>query len=210
MQNIITVIFENESEGYQLITELRNAPVTEEASILQMALVKCDKSGLELLDRYDGIAASSEGTVLGGLTGALLGVLGGPIGMLLMGTTGALAGTMASTGGAVAGAAMLETVAGKLIEGDVALILLADEEYESYLDNKFEKFSVEILRHDAIEIAEEVEEANNIEREMQRQALMQLRQSKAEEQKARLQEKREARKAELEADFEEYKKNYQL
>ena len=118
MQNIITVIFENESEGYQLITELRNAPVTEEASILQMALVKCDKSGLELLDRYDGIAASSEGTVLGGLTGALLGVLGGPIGMLLMGTTGALAGTMASTGGAVAGAAMLETVAGKLIEGE--------------------------------------------------------------------------------------------
>ena len=104
----------------------------------------------------------------------------------------------------------METVAGKLVEGEAALIILVEEEDEAYLDGKLNKFPVEILRHDALDIAEEVEEAIKIQNEMDRQARMQLRRSKAEDYKKQLQEKREVRKAELEANFEEYKKNYQF
>ena len=210
MQNIISVIFENESDGYQMITELRQEPVSEQAAILQMALVKCDEGGLTLHDQYEGIARSAGGTVIGGLTGSLIGILGGPFGMLLMGTSGALMGRMADVGGAVAGEALLETVASKLVEGDAALIILAEEEDESYLDAKISKFPAEILRYDALDIADEVDEAIRIQSEMNRQARMQLRQSRKDAQEAYLKEKHEARKAELEADFEEYKKNLQL
>ena len=210
MQNIISVIFDNESDGYQMITELRQEPVAEQAAIMQMVLVKCDKDGLTVCDRYDGIARSAEGTVIGGLTGSLIGILGGPLGVLFMGTSGALMGKMADVGGAAAGEALLETVAAKLVEGDAALIILAEEEDETYLDEKISKFPAEILRYDALEIAYEVDEAIKIQSEMSRLARLQLRESKKAEKRALLQEKHEARKAELEADFEEYKKNLQL
>ena len=119
-------------------------------------------------------------------------------------------GRMADVGGAVAGEALLETVASKLVDGDAALIILAEEEDESYLDAKISRFPAEILRYDALDIADEVDEAIRIQSEMDRQARMQLRQSRKDAKEAYLKEKHEARKAELEADFEEYKKNLQL
>ena len=210
MHNIITAVFQNESEGYQMITELRNAPVTEQAAILQMMLVKCDEKGLELCDRYEGIATVGKGSLIGGLTGSMIGILGGPLGVLLMGTAGAMTGTMVDTGEAVAGEVLMETVAGKLYKGEVGLIILADEEDESYLDGILSKFPVEILRYDALDIAEEVDEAIKIQDEKDRQALMRLRQRKKEAEEKEWQEKREAWKAELEANFEEFKKNYNL
>jgi uncharacterized membrane protein len=210
MQNIITAIFQNESEGYQMITELSHAPVTEQAAILQMALVKCDEKGLQLCDRYEGIATSGVGPLIGGLTGGLIGILGGPLGILFMGTAGALTGSMVDGGEAVVGEALMETVANKLYKGEVGLIILADEEDESYIDGILSKVPVEILRYDALDIADEVDRAVEIQNEMDRQARLQLRQSKKEAAEKEWQEKRDARQAELEANFEEYKKTYNL
>ena len=207
MQNIITAIFQNESEGYQMITELSHAPVTEQAAILQMALVKCDEKGLELCDRYEGIATSGKGTLIGGLTGSLIGILGGPLGVLFMGTAGAMTGSMVDGGEAIAGEALMETVAGKLYKGEVGLIILADEEDESYLNGILSKVPVEILRYDALAIADEVDQAIEIQNELDRQARLQLRQSKKEAAEKERQEKLEAWQAELEANFEEFKKN---
>ena len=210
MQNIISAIFRNESDGYQMITELRQAPVTEQAAILQMALVKCDEAGLTLCDRYDGIAASGSGAAIGGVVGGLIGVLGGPLGILLMGASGALIGSMANTTEAVAGEALMETVAAKLVEGEIALIILAEEEDESYLDEKLSKCPAEILRYDALDIADEIDEAIKIQNEMNRQARIQLREGRREDIRELRREKREAKKAELEANFEEYKKNLNI
>jgi len=208
MQNIISAIFKNESDGYQMITELRQAPVSEQAAIIQMVLVKCDKKGLVLCDRYDGIAGSAEGTAIGGIVGSLIGILGGPLGVLLMGTSGAMMGSMADMTESVTGEALMETVASKIYEGESALVILADEEDEAYLDAKLNKFPAEILRYDALDVADEVDEAIKIQTEMDRQARLQLRQKKEKEYNEYIEKKREERKAELEANFEEYKKNY--
>lgn len=210
MQNIITAIYRNESEGYQMITELRQAPVTEQATILQMALVKSEASGLKLCDGYDGIAMNADGAAIGGMVGALVGILGGPLGVLLLGANGAMIGSMTDITESVAGEALLETVANKLYEGEAGLVLLVEEKDEAYLDAKLNKFPCEIMRHDALDVADEVDEAIKIQTEMDRQARMQLREMKKEENRAQLEAKREARKAELEANFEEYKKNYSL
>ena len=210
MENVIAVVFKNESDGYQMITELRNAPKTDQATILQMGLVKCDESGVKLCDSYDAISGSAAATTIGGLMGAFIGILGGPIGILLMGATGAMAGSMVDVGGATASAAMLEIVADKLSAGDVALVVQAQEEDEAYLDEKFSKFPVEIARFDAADVAEELEEAVLLQKEMTRQARYQLRQTRKADMKASLKAKRQEREAELEKNFEEYKANLDL
>jgi uncharacterized membrane protein len=207
MKNIIAAIFKNESDGYQMITELRKTPSTQQAVIAQMVLVKRENGTFNVCDRFDGISQNAEGTIAGGLIGAVVGLLGGPLGVLLMGATGALAGSMVDLSGSTYGEAMLETVATKMMDGEVALIILAEENDEAFLDALLGKFDAMILRYDAVDVADEVEEAAAMQKEMARQARQQLRESKREERKQKNEEKREAKEAEMEAEFEEYKKN---
>ena len=89
-------------------------------------------------------------------------------------------------------------------EATVALIALVDEEDESILDGKLSSFKAEILRFDAAAIAEQVEEAQQMQREMARQARMQLRESR----KADFQKKVEEKRAKLSADFAEFKAKF--
>ena len=204
MQNIITAIFKVESEGYQAITTLRQVPVTDNSAILQMSLVKKVGTGLSICDSFDSGAHTTDDTLHGGVIGGLLGILGGPIGVLLSGSTGALIGSAIDAKDARNSASLIETVADKLQDGDVALIALAEEATESDLDRKLSKFDVEILRYDAAVIAEEVEEAEKLQKEMERQARAQLRATKKEERKKAVEEKR----AKISADFEAFKAKF--
>ena len=204
MQNIIAVIFKNESEGFQAMTQLRQLPATEKASILQMVLVKREENGIRVCDRYDSGINTSDDTMIGGLVGSLVGVMGGPIGVLLMGSYGMLAGSMLDATDAISDAAMIETVAGKLISGEVALIALAEEEEESFIDAQLSGFQTEIARFDAAVVAAEVDEAIEMEQEMARQARQELRKSKKEDRKMKIEEKR----AKLSAEFAEFKAKF--
>lgn len=204
MQNVLAAIFEVESEGYQAITTLSRNPVTERSVILQMALVKRDGKSIIVRDSFDSGAHTADDTLLGGMVGGLVGILGGPVGMLLMGSYGALAGSAIDTAEALSGASLVEAVANKLQDGMVALVALVDEIVETDLDDRLSKFKVEILRFDAAVIAEEVEEAERMQREMERQARQQLRQSKKAERKKDV----EAKRAKLAADFEAFKSKF--
>ena len=205
MQNIVAVIFKTESEGFQAITELRQAPVTDKCAVMQMALVKRTEQGYVLCDGYDAGIVTTGNAMLGGLLGGLVGILGGPIGVLLMGSAGALAGSMAGTADSLDMASLLETVAAKMVEGEIALIALAEEKDETELDEKLGRFQTTIARFDAAAIAEEVEEAQKLQLEADRQALAELRKIKIEDRKARIEAKREK----INAGFEEYYKMFQ-
>ncbi len=204
MHNIIAAVFKNESEGYQAMTQLRQLPANEVSAILQMVLVKRENEGIRVCDRFDSGINTSDDMVLGGLVGSLVGILGGPIGVLLMGSYGMLAGSMLDTADAVSGEAMIETVAGKLLDGEVALIALAEETDESFIDAQLSGFQVEIARFDAAVIADEVDEAIMMEKEMARQARQELRKTKKKDRKAKVEEKR----AKLSADFAAFKAKF--
>lgn len=204
MQNILAVVFEIESEGFQALTTLSKSPVTDKAAILQMALVKREAQKITVCDSFNSGIRTNDDTLLGGLLGGLLGVLGGPIGVLLMGSYGSLAGSVVDAGDALEDTSLMEAVAGKLQEGTVALIALVDEEDEAVLDDKLSSFKADILRFDAAAIAEQVEEAQQMQREMARQARMQLRESR----KADFQKKVEEKRAKLSADFAEFKAKF--
>ena len=197
MYNIVAAIFEVESEGYQALTTLAKTPILNDTTVLQMALVKRDNGFLKICDSFDSGIHSTNDTLIGGLVGSVIGMLGGPIGMLLMGSYGALAGSLVDAGDSAGSASLIEKVAEKLLDGEMAMIALVDETNEAELDNALAAYKVTIARFDAVVIAEEVEEAQKIQKEMARQTRKQLRDAKKQERK----EKREARREKIKSDF---------
>ena len=201
MYNIIAAIFDVESEGYQAMTTLSKTPIIEETSILQMALVKRENGAIKVCDSYDSGIHTTDDMLLGGLLGGLIGILGGPMGVLLMGSYGTLAGSLVDTGDALDSATVMERVADKLVDGEVALVMLAEEINEDEIDSKLKGYKITIARFDAAVVAEEVEQAEEAQKEMERQARKELRAAKKEERK----DKREAKKAEISASFAAFK-----
>lgn len=198
MQNIIATVFDVESEGFQAITTLRNRALTENYAIMEMALVKKIGNTLSICDSFSSEVFTSDDTIHGGFIGSLIGVIGGPIGVLLGGSAGALTGSLIDTKDAERNASMLEMVAGKLGDREISLIILADETDEGSLDPELDRYKATIIRFDAATIAVEVEEAQKMQKELERQARVRLREQKKEEHKQEIESKR----AKLAADFE--------
>jgi len=186
------------------MTQLSRTPIIEETSILQMVLVKRENGTLKVCDSYDSGTHTTDDTLLGGLLGGLVGVLGGPVGMLLMGSYGALVGSLVDTGDALDTQTLMERVADKLQDGDVALIMLAEEINEEEVDNALKGFKVTIARFDAAAIANEVEMIEDSQKEKERLDRKELREAKKEERKDKL----EAKKAEIGADFAAFKSRF--
>ena len=204
MQNIVVASFEIESEGYQAITELKNNPGEENSLISQAILVKKEAEGIKVLDSFDTGVDTIDDTLKGGLIGTAIGIIGGPIGMLLGGSLGYMTGAGMDTADAIDNASMLEQIAGKLNEGDVALIGLADEEDEALIDKKLAKFKIILARYDAAVVAQEVDAAREMQAEMARQAREELRKQKSDEFK----EKVETRRDKIKDQFNELKDKY--
>lgn len=204
MESILAAIFDVESEGYQAITMLRRKPLSDNYGILQMSLVKRVGKTIVECDSFQSGVQTTDDTHRGGVIGSLLGVLGGPIGVILLGSTGALAGSVIDARDAKESDSLLEKVAQKLDEHRLALIALVTEENESELDTVLGQFKTDVLRFDAAAVAEEVEEAEKLEKEMERQARQQLRESKKAEHKKAV----EKHRAKIKADFEDFKAKF--
>ena len=83
----------------------------------------------------------------------------------------------------------------------MALIILAEEKEEAYLDSVFSKFDVDIMRCDAAQIAAEVDEAIRLQEENEHLELVDLRKAREKEYKEAV----EKEKAKLEAEFEKFR-----
>ena len=126
MENVVTVVFAQESEAYQALTELRNAPTGEGYVVPEAALVKCADDKLTLVDGFDTGVVTEDDTAAGVIVGSLVGILGGPLGVLLGAGVGALAGSALDSSDAIDLGSMLEITALKLYAGDVAIVALVE------------------------------------------------------------------------------------
>lgn len=174
-KNVIVTLFKVESEAYQALTELRQAPEAATYLVSAAALVKKENGACKMLDAFDTGAHTANDTAKGSLIGMAVGILGGPIGMLLGASSGALIGMAVDAGDAGFGASMLEKVADKLDDGMLAIIALAEEDDTFALDQKLSAFDTVIARFDAEAVADEVQRAAEVEEEMARLARMELR-----------------------------------
>lgn len=204
MENVVMVLFEVESEAYQALAELRRDAVNPSYTISQIGLVKKQDGRILPCEGFDSGVDTRDDTAKGGLIGSLVGILGGPLGVLFSGSVGALIGTAIDTNDAVKNKSMLERVSEKLQDNQVALTALIQESNESAFDYRVSKFKTEILRWDAAVIAEEVEEAEKLEKEMRKSAKAKLREERKEDRKQELDKKR----AEIRADFDAIREKF--
>ena len=190
-RNVVVAVFNIESEGFQAFTELKQSLAGDTYFVNAAALVKKENGVCTVLDMFDTGASTKNDTMTGGLIGMLMGVLGGPIGMLFGAAAGSYAGMSLDAADTAYGASMVEQIADKLDDGMVAIIAFAGEETTAALDEKLSKFDTVIARFDADAVAEEVDEAIEMQYEMARQARMRLRKEKKEKVREELKENRE-------------------
>ena len=195
--NVIVAVFKVESEGFQALSELRQAAAGESYLVSAAALLKKDKNVCNYLDGFDTGVQTENDALLGGLIGMTIGILAGPLGVLLGGSYGALIGSTVDVGDAAFGLSMLDQIADKLDDGMVALVALAEEETEDALNAKLSAFDTTIARFDAEVVADEVDRAYEKQYEMARQAKMEIR----EERRAELREELEKNAEILSANF---------
>ena len=140
MEHIVAALFDVPSEAYQAFTELKGFPQNDETRIAQAVLLKKENGVISVADAFDPLRQVGSDMLTGTLVGSVLGILGGPLGMLFGAGVGAWVGSMGSSEEAMAQATLLETVATRLKNGDVAIIALAQERSETPLDQFFGRF----------------------------------------------------------------------
>lgn len=203
MENVVTAIFDVESEAYQAFAELRQKPFGEGYVVAETALLKREGDAIILADSFDAAAITSDDTSAGMIIGSLVGILGGPLGVLLGAGAGAYIGSRRDATDTLNSLSLLEVAASKLFDGEVAIISLVQEE-EPAFDAAFEKYQTTIIRHFAVDVMEEVELAREVLADVATIAKERMRA----ERKAAKQEKREERKAKVKAKFEELKAKF--
>lgn len=198
MEQVVTVVFKVESEAYQAFSQLKRDMTNHSYIITQMMLVKKENGLIIPCETSDSGITTTDDTLKGGLIGMLAGVLGGPLGMLFGSSTGALIGFIKDAGDAEKIVSMAEQVSRALKEGDTALIALVREENPELLDGRFQSFETTILRQDAAVVAQEIEEAKELQKEIEKAADLKAREMKKADRKQKIEEKR----VQIQAEFE--------
>ena len=190
-ENVILANYRVESEAYQALWELKQAADNANYTICQAMIVKKEDGTLTVKDGFiNGVVAGND-SWKGGLIGSLVGILGGPIGILLGSSVGMLIGGAVDAGDAAKNESLLEKAGDSILEGETAILLLAQEEYETALTAKLNDFEVTITRLDAAEVAAEVEHAREVERQMAKETREKLRAEKTEAFRETVAQKRE-------------------
>ena len=209
MKNVVTAIFDVESEAYQAFNEISSKPFGTDYVVAELALVKHEGTGVKVADFFDAADVNSDDTATGMLVGTLVGIIGGPLGMLLGASIGALAGSIVDANDTTDTLSGLEVTAGKLYEGETAIIALVQEN-EPAFDAAFAKYECTIIRVDADSVGDEADRAIKLEEQLAHEARVQMRAEKkaakkAEkaEKEAKKEAKRAARQAKMDAKFAE-------
>ena len=185
-ENLILVNYKVESEAYQALSELKRDTSNANYTLSQAAIVKKENGTLNIMDGFVNGGTTGDDTWKGSLIGSLVGILGGPLGVLLGGSMGMLIGGAVDANDMAENASLLEKAGDSILDGETAIILLAQEEYETAeyetaLTAKLNNFDVSITRFDAAEVAAEVEHAREIEKQMAKEAREKMRAERTEE-----------------------------
>lgn len=193
-ENIVIATYRVESEAYQALSELKHETANANYTISQAVVVKKENGQLHMRDGFDSGAETNDAWT-GGLIGGLVGILGGPIGILLGSSVGMMIGGAVDTSDTVNHISLLERAGDCIAEGETALLLLAQEDYETALTAKLNRFHVSITRMDAAEIAAEIEHAKGVEKQLAKEARAKLLAERSESFRTMVEKKREELRA---------------
>ncbi|MGN1387893.1 MAG: DUF1269 domain-containing protein [Bacillus sp. (in: firmicutes)] len=205
MENVVVSYFDVESEAFQALSELKRlSTFDEKITFSQVALIKRIDGVITVKDGFDTGERTNDDTILGGIIGSVVGILGGPIGVLLGLGVGATIGIVVDSTDAEDEVSLIDSVASRLKDGDVAIIAVVQEAtYESY-DRTLAPFKATTVRYDASAIREEVDHAREVEKQLEKQTKEKLKEKRS----AARQEKRAEYKAKIKEDFDKMKHRF--
>lgn len=198
MQNVIISRFEIESEAFQAFSVLKNDAHTYSCRISQASIVKRENGEFRILDAFND-GKYSDDTFTGGMIGIFIGILGGPLGVLLGGGIGLLAGGAKDSHDADKDRSLIECVISDVGSDCTFLVVLADESSPDMYDSKVSGFSQNTMRYDAAELLTEMEDLQDLQKDMERKAKAKLRDKK----RAAHRERVEANRSKLRDRFRE-------
>ena len=199
-ENVLIIYFNVESEGYQAFSEISHNAFSKDKSTLieQASLIKREKGNIIAKEVLHNGKERNEDIIVGSIIGGFLGVLAGPLGVLLgMGVGATLTSITLNDDDENTG--LIHSVTNRLQDNDIAILAVVQEENEAILDEYFAKFNTTIVRYDAHVIEEEIEYAEKLQKELVRQARVQMRQERSEERKRIADQKRAYIQARFEA-----------
>ena len=166
-ENVIIVKCEVPSEAYQILSTLKNKPEDKGYKISHGALVKKDAGELSLEDGF--VAEDEKGRGwTGGLIGGLAGLLAGPVGMLVGIGAGVLLGNAADEKNVEEVALLLKKAGEDIEDGDTAVLLMAQEQDETALEESLRDFKISLMRVEAKQIADQLKAAEELRKATER------------------------------------------
>lgn len=169
-ENLLVVNFDVESKAFQTFSDLKQATEADNYFVSQGAIVKKEAGKVLVKDGFDTNLSSVDDTLKGGLIGGLIGLIGGPLGVLLGGSVGALIGDSKDTEECLKDLVVLGRVGELLVEGETALILLAEEKDDAALTEKLNACGATVTVLPAAEVEKEIERAAEAEEKREKKA----------------------------------------
>lgn len=204
MQNVIIVIFQEESKTYQALSELKTR--IGSSTVVEAGILKKVGGSVVVKDGYRWNTDIGSKWATGGLIGGLIGVLVGPLGMLLGASIGMMVGGISEINKQqLDRMGLIHEVSARLDEGNLALVAIADEQNAEELDTFFSHYNaITIIRRDVKFVHEEICQAQEAEKELQKQAHEKM----SEEKKAEWHEKAEEIEEKIKEEVEKIKEKF--
>ena len=194
--NVIAVTFEEDSNAYEALTDLKELESQHQIGIRGAAVVARDDSGA-VLDKDEPGNESYAATATGGIVGLLIGILGGPFGILIGGATGLLIGSLFDADDEDDTESVLAEISKSIRVGRNALLAEVSEQSPEVIDTAMARLGGTVLRRPAGDVEAEVAAAEHAQREAKRKARKELLHARHEKHMDHIREKIAELKAKL-------------
>jgi uncharacterized membrane protein len=144
MNKLLAIVFDDERSAYEGVKALKELHAESSVTLYATAVIAKGQDGAV------GVKQSGDegplGTVLGFITGSLIGLLGGPVGAAVGGTTGAMLGMLSDLAEGEVGTEFIERVSRQLSPGKTAVVAEVDEEWSAPIDARMEALRGVVFR----------------------------------------------------------------
>ncbi len=156
-KNMITSVFNIESEAYQALSSFRRNPVSADYTIKNALIVKKHGETMNVLDGFQtSVYAKAQST--GWFIGMMLGIFSGFLGMLLFGSIGALIGVFFDNKALKQQNSLISAAVKDLPEDQTVLMILADETNTEAIAEKLTQFNTVTAHVSAEELLKKAEQ----------------------------------------------------
>ncbi len=194
--NVLVVSFEDDSEAYEALTDLKQLDAQAQIDLRAAAVVVRGEDG-KIVVKDEAGDSRLEGTATGGIIGLLIGIIGGPLGILIGGSVGLLTGSLFDIDDEEHSESVLGEVSHSVRVGHTTLLAEAIERSPEVIDTAMARLGGTVTRYAVANVEAEIAAAEDAQRAAKKKARKELHEQRQEQHKTDVHNKVEALNAKL-------------